>query len=411
MSWPIVNLGDIAEFIRGVTFKPHDLIEFGTNDFVVCMRTKNIQEDLDESDLISLPKNLIKNKTKFLKKGDLLISTANSFELVGKSCWVPELDYPAVAGGFISILRAKQELLYPRYLFHWMKTSQTQSLLRNCGRQTTNISNMDFERAKKLRISLPPLNEQKSIAAILDKVEAVRRKRQQAIELSEQLLRSVFLDMFGDPMANPYDWPYKNLKELIINGPQNGLYEPSSKYGSGTPIVRIDSFYHGHIENIASLKRVRTDEPNIARYKLQKDDILINRVNSRSHLGKCALITHLNEPTIFESNMMRFSIDKSQINVYYFITILQHQFVKQQILSRCKDSVNQSSINQGDVNSICFPLPLIALQEKFGGLHKKISTFKSKLEEDKKGIEDILNALTQKAFRGELCKQLDSELA
>ena len=196
-------LGKVAEFIRGVTFKPEQLVEFGQEGSLVCMRTKNVQVDLDQSDLISIPTNVVKNSKKLLKEGDLLVSTANSFELVGKASWVPELDYPATAGGFISILRAIPNEVDERYLYHWVVSMKTQHALRYCGRQTTNISNMSFEQALAIEIPLPPLEEQKRIAAILDKADAVRRKRQQAIELADQFLRSVFLDMFGDPVTNP----------------------------------------------------------------------------------------------------------------------------------------------------------------------------------------------------------------
>ena len=57
----IVMLDDVAEFIRGATFKPDEIVEFGASDSVVCMRTKNVQKDLDESDLISIPRSCVKN--------------------------------------------------------------------------------------------------------------------------------------------------------------------------------------------------------------------------------------------------------------------------------------------------------------------------------------------------------------
>ncbi|MBE4980853.1 restriction endonuclease subunit S, partial [Enterobacter cloacae complex sp. P3B] len=89
MSWPMVKLGEVLTFIRGITFKPEEKIEASDPDAVVCMRTKNIQEELDESDLIAVPKALVKREELFLRHGDILISSANSWNLVGKVVQVP----------------------------------------------------------------------------------------------------------------------------------------------------------------------------------------------------------------------------------------------------------------------------------------------------------------------------------
>ena len=109
-----------------------------------------------------------KRDEQYLQESDILVSTANSWELVGKCSWVPRLSYTATAGGFISILRADSSKVCPRYLYYWFSSDPTQHYVRHCGRQTTNISNMSYERCLALKIPLPPLAEQKRIADILD---------------------------------------------------------------------------------------------------------------------------------------------------------------------------------------------------------------------------------------------------
>ena len=101
------TIDDAAEFIRGITFKPDQLVELNNESSVVCMRTKNVQKDLDESDLIAVPRELVRHEKKLLREGDILMSTANSWELVGKCSYVSMLNYPATAGGFISIVRPR----------------------------------------------------------------------------------------------------------------------------------------------------------------------------------------------------------------------------------------------------------------------------------------------------------------
>lgn len=201
MSLEYQKLGDVADFIRGITYKPNDLVDNFSEGSIVCMRTANVQVQLKQDDLLSVPANLVKNKDKFLIEGDILVSTANSWNLVGKCCWIPKLEYSATAGGFISILRANQEKLDQRYLYHWFNSPNTQLLARNCGRQTTNISNMDLDRCLSIKIPLPPLAEQRRIASILDQADELRQKRQQAIEKLDQLLQAEFISKFHQKIS------------------------------------------------------------------------------------------------------------------------------------------------------------------------------------------------------------------
>ncbi|WP_051358712.1 MULTISPECIES: restriction endonuclease subunit S [unclassified Afipia] len=199
---PVVRLGEVADFIRGVTYKPADVSIAADSNAIACMRTKNIQTDLEDDDLVFIPKSPIKID-KLLRAGDILVSSANSWNLVGKCCWVPDLPYQATFGGFTSVLRADPKRAFPRYLYHWFATDRTQQLARSFGQQTTNISNLNQGRCLELEIPLPPLPEQRRIAAILDKADDLRRKRKRALELLDGLTQSIFLEMFGDPVSNP----------------------------------------------------------------------------------------------------------------------------------------------------------------------------------------------------------------
>jgi len=241
-----VPLSKAGKFIRGITFKPDDIVFASAEGSAVCMRTKNVQKDLDETDLISIPARFVKRKEQYLKEGDILVSTANSWELVGKCCWVPKLDYLATAGGFISILRANLEFVYPRYLYHWMNSPEIQYKLRYCGRQTTNISNMSYGLAENLLVPLPPLPEQKRIAAILDKADTIRRKRQLTIKKSEDFLRSIFLDMFGDPEKQ--GWGFSSVEKIaqekknsIRTGPFGSQLLHSEFVNDGISVLGIDN--------------------------------------------------------------------------------------------------------------------------------------------------------------------------
>lgn len=168
------------------------------------------------------------------------------------------------------------------------------------------------------------------------------------------------MDMFGEPSLGS-----TTLGELIRDGPQNGLYRPASDYGEGVPILRINSFYGGSVTGLDELRRVQLDEATVRKYQLHEDDIVVNRVNSRPFLGKSAIIPALLEPLVFESNMMRFSVKKDLVLPTYVIAALQTDEVRRQLLSRAKDAINQSSINQDDVRSVRLKLPPLEVQRRF----------------------------------------------
>jgi type I restriction enzyme S subunit len=135
------------------------------------------------------------------------------------------------------------------------------------------------------------------------------------------------------------------------------VYRPESDYGyDGAPIVRIDSFADGHIHDVASLRRVRLPPDEVTRYALREQDILINRVNSLSHIGKSAIVPVLLEPTVFESNMMRLRL-KPDLLPEFLILFLCYDRARAYWLTRAKPAVNQSSINQKDVRQLHVPVP------------------------------------------------------
>ncbi|HCR0030418.1 TPA: restriction endonuclease subunit S [Acinetobacter baumannii] len=258
------------------------------------------------------------------------------------------------------------------------------------------------EGLQSVKIPLPPLEEQRRIASILDQADELRQKRQQAIEKLDQLLQATFIDMFGDPVSNPNNYEQVELDNFILVGPQNGLYKPANMYGQGTPIVRIDGFKSGDIIDNKEFKRLSLEESDIEKYKLNKFDLVINRVNSPEYIGKTALIRNLEESTVFESNMMRFAVDTSKLDTYYLLFFLKQQFVLNQIANKRKDAVNQSSINQQDVKSLIINVPPIELQITFSNFFQKLEKNRNLFNQQALNFDNLFKALQNQAFNGTL---------
>ncbi|WP_437727576.1 restriction endonuclease subunit S [Sorangium sp. So ce861] len=227
----------------------------------------------------------------------------------------------------------------------------------------------------ELPLPIPPLGEQRRIAAILSSVDDAIEATQAVIDQLQVVKKAMMTELLmrGLPGRHvrfkktefgevPVDWSTVTLGTLLVRGPDNGLYKPQSDYGSGTPIVRIDAFANGDRVNGDGLRRVRASNEEIRRFCLHGGDILINRVNSLSHLGKVGIVGEPPEPTVFESNMMRLTVDSTRVLPSFAFLILASPMTKAFFLQRAKQAVAQASINQQDVRAVFVPLPTLPEQ-------------------------------------------------
>lgn len=254
---------------------------------------------------------------------------------------------------------------------------------------------------RKIEIPLPPLDEQRKIASVLDKISDLTAKRRRQLDKLDELVKSRFIEMFGDPEKNPYGWECTVLANLMSIKPQNGLYKPQTDYvqgNNGVPILRIDAFYNGKVKDFRALKRLMCSEKEIERYELHENDIVINRVNSVEYLGKCAHIKGLVERTVFESNMMRFHLNEAFINPVYAVYLLCTNYVYNQILSKAKKAVNQASINQNDVMSIKLLIPPVAQQKQFANFYITTDRLQSMIKRSFTALEMLKKSLMQEYF-------------
>ncbi len=158
------------------------------------------------------------------------------------------------------------------------------------------------------------------------------------------------------PWPLPPSWRWCALESLISDGPQNGLYLPAERYGSGTPILRIDDYQVDRVPERSALRQVRADEADAVRYALAPGDLVINRVNSMTHLGKCIAIPSKLASVLFESNMMRLRL-KSGVSPRFVASYLGSAVGRTLLIEGAKWAVNQASINQQDVRRTRVPMP------------------------------------------------------
>ncbi len=206
----------------------------------------------------------------------------------------------------------------------------------------------------------------------------------------------------------PEGWTWASLDQLIYSGPQNGLYKPSNAYGSGTPIVRIEDYQFDLCPDLQDLKRVQASEEERTSYQLAANDIVLNRVNSPTHLGKSMAVPESLTGALFESNMMRFRL-ASAINPSWLIVVLQTAEGRARLIANAKWAVNQASINQEDVKRTAVPLPPAAEQARIlNAVADYLSVVRHSVEDVEKSsfrADSLRQSILKRAFEGKLVPQ------
>ena len=405
MSHPgdTAKLGDIAEFIRGITFKPDDVVSSDTVGSVRCMRTKNVQAEIDLSDVWSVNPRFVKRTNQYLQTGDLLVSSANSWNLVGKCCWVPEEAKGSTFGGFISALRPNREKVDPRYLYRWFSSDRTQATVRSFGRQTTNISNLDFARCLTLSVPLPSLDRQRRIAQVLDRVDALRAKRRQAIALLDDLAQSIFLDMFGN---SDRSWPQvtvenvaRDTKGAIRTGPFGSQLLHDEFVDSGVPVLGIDNVVTNEFQWRG--RRFITEEKyrKLARYTVHAGDVLITIMGT---CGRCAIVPDDIPVAINTKHLCCITLDQSRcLPKFLHSYFLMHPDARR-YLSRTAKGAIMDGLNMAIIKGLPITLPPIDLQQIFVDRTKALRTTKVTHATHLAELDALFASLQHRAFRGEL---------
>ena len=406
-NWKLIQLPELLFFQEGPGVRKHQFTDNG----VKLVNGRNI---VDNELILENTKTHISKDEAYGKydhflvdEGDLIIASSGiKVDYFHKKiAFVKKKHLPLCMN--TSTIRFKSlnsDILDINYFKHFMMTpffaKQVQFYITGSAQLNFGPSHL-----KKMNVIVPPIKTQKKIVEILEKAKKLKELRIESDVLIDEYLKSIFLDMFGDIKTNPNGWKFVDFNEIMIGTPQNGLYKNSSFYtkdNSGVPILRIDSFYNGKIVNLTNLKRLNCTSEEINQFKLENNNIVINRVNSIEYLGKCALIENIIEPTVYESNVMKIEVNLDLINPVYITKFLCTDFVYNQIISRAKRAVNQASINQKDVNSLKILLPPIKLQNQFAKLVRELETIKLYQTQSREQIDNLFNTLIHKAFKGEL---------
>jgi type I restriction enzyme S subunit len=239
MNWPTVKIGSLTSLVSsGSTPKGGSKVYLDEGP-VMLIRSQNVRmRGLFLDDVAYITDEVASGMNRaVVQRGDVLLNITGAS--IGRVSLFDLNGVRANVNQHVCIVRPRADRLYAPYLMQYLAQPRFQARIDNTQRGGTRQA-LTFSQIKDFEIPLPPLAEQKRIAAILDKADAIRRKRQEAIALTEELLRSLFLEMFGDPVTNPKGWPVVTL-EAAVNLVNGRAFKPSDWSEDGLPIVRIQN--------------------------------------------------------------------------------------------------------------------------------------------------------------------------
>ncbi|WP_448216224.1 restriction endonuclease subunit S [Endozoicomonas sp. 2B-B] len=395
MSWPEHKLSDFFEITSSKRVFKSEWKSSGVPFYRAREVVKLAQSGAVENELFISEEMYAEYKQKYgvPQPGDILVTGVGT---LGRVYIVREGDKFYFKDGNIIWLKKKKEI-DSKFVEYAFKTPKVQEFIQNSPGAT--VGTYTITKANETKIPVPPLPEQKRIAAILDKADQLRRKRQQAIELADEFLRSVFLDMFGDPVTNPKGWEVKPLGSLIAEKDRMnyGVVQPGDHDESGIPVIRVGDMVDGEIDS-SSLKRVSgaIDEKH-KKSRIKGNEILIACVGS---IGKVALVNKLHVGMNIVRAVTRVPIGPS-IDREYVFRYLQSPYIQDYFLRKTR-TVSQPTLNVGLISETPILIPDQKVQDEYLAIVKRTMSIRETAKLGTSEVTELFNSLSQKAFAGEL---------
>lgn len=301
------------------------------------------------------------------------------------------------------VVRARPKLLDSRYLVHFLR----QEKIRMDGQRRMTGSagqrRVPEQFLSGLEVPLPPLPEQRRIATILDKVDAIRAKRREALAQLDRLTQSIFIEMFGDPSDTTVRFSTYRLDELVEGGFQNGAYFPKESYAEdGVEMVHMSDAFGGVIKR-GGLKRVRCSASDLEKYSLTADDLIVAR-RSLIYDGAArpCRVPKSGEPLIFESSFIRVRVDKKRVTTQFLFQYLNNSRVREKFVRPYVTQSTISGINQSNLSKVPVIVPPVMLQNEFNNRVEDVEANARRQCESSAELDSLFASLQHRAFRGEL---------
>ena len=419
-NWVWVRLGAVCGFERGITFPSSAKQNERDDENIPCLRTANVQDELELNDLIYVNKKYYKNNIdKLIRKNDIIMSTANSRELVGKTSFVYKVEYPMIFGGFVMALRANK--LLSKFLFYYLRLEFLLGRFRGESTQTTNIANISSSVLGEYTFPLPPLSEQQRIVERIEelfaKLDEAKERLQEVVDSFAVRKAAILHKAFTGELTKQWrrengvsdeSWEEKTIGE-ICSSLKYGTSKKSSDDGE-VVVLRMGNLQNGEID--WSNLSYTSDEEDIKKYLLKSGDVLFNRTNSPELVGKTSIYRG-EMPAIYAGYLIKLDYEKNIVVGDYLNYYLNSSKAKEYYMQVKTDGVSQSNINAKKIGEFEIPLPTLSEQHEIvrliNDLLARERSAQQAAEQALASIDLMKKSILARAFRGELGTNKASE--
>ena len=365
--------------------------------------------DLDKTDrYLEREECETKYKHFLIEEGDLVIASSGitiqeDGYLKTKSAFVREKDLPLCLNTSTIRFKPRKNISDLNYLRHWLNSNDFRFQIT---KQVTGIAQKNFgpSHLKKITIDLPPLAEQKRIAAILDKAESIRQKRQQSIQLLNDYLRSVFLEMFGDPVENPKGWPVGKLEDFcegkygIKAGPFGSSLKKEVYTTSGFRVYGQEQVIAGDFSKVTYyISNEKFNE--MKAYEVKPSDILVSLVGT---FGKTVVAPKDVAPGIINPRLLKITVQKNKLNSQFLSFMLSMRSIQSKLIE-VSHGGTMGILNATLFKSLKIYSPTISLQNKFVDIYKAANDqICSRIIETESELSVLSNSLVEKYLYGDV---------
>ncbi len=285
--------------------------------------------------------------------------------------------------------------LKQQYLLHYLKSDIALTYIKTYAIGSVR-DNLKLSMLKEFPINLRSIEEQQKIADVLDEVGDLIALRKKQLEKLNELVKSRFVEMFGDPLLNPFAWSVIPLADIIVTA-NNGLARRGNDT-KGNIVLRLVELQNGYIDYSAP-NRIILSETEKQHYRLVNNDFLFARVNGNpTNVGRCAVFSDINEPVYHNDHIIRVHFNENYLNGCFASVLLNSNYGKNQMKGQIKTSAGQYTISQDGIGKIVSILPPIELQEEFATFVQQVDKQKSSIQQSLDKLEVLKKALMQEYF-------------
>lgn len=396
MSWRTVKLGDVFEIARGGS--PRPIEEFVTDD-PEGLNWVSISDATRSGKVIERTERRIRKegltKSRWVEPGDFLLSNSMSFGrpyIMGTTGCIHD--------GWL-VLKPGKTTVDPDYLYHLLGSPEVFSQFAKRATGTT-VKNLNTEIVSDTQVPLPPLPEQRRIAAILDQADALRRLRRDSLDRLGDLGQAIFYEMFGDVIANDRQLPVATLDEYIsgFDTGKNLASDPDND-GATNRVLKISAVTSGRFDPREAKPLPNTYRPPASHF-VKNGDLLFSRANTAALIGATAIVDHASDNLVLPDKLWRFQWH-GRTEAVFTHHLFQSPPMRAEISRRASGtSGSMKNIGKGKVLSIRLGLPGPEQRQEF---ERRINRGQDVMNAARQALtqaDKLFASLQHRAFRGEL---------